>query len=379
MTDSKVRKKQNASQLRIHLIATVAAALLLIVLSSPVLSDSRSCKFLQDAERVTLQTLFLYSQLVERPEDISQKEPTVCYKGGIQLTPPVPKMIPISISSVMPNARRLHGRMVDVHEIQRAFVEPSTQINNMLHVGCRHTIFNIDVAVEMRFFRRDNGADVVQLGVVRRPLGGDSSDWVPVIQPNGTVADPETDVILLPGTDSFRLFWANFWGEMCALPAARFTINAMCEYANNEEGEASGLSLRTENGKLTLVGHSLGGAAAQYIATSRPFREEPKCPGVRAYAFGSTGLTLQPSNTQSMTRGTLTSYISECDWLIQRGFASRIQLGRVFTLSRTDSHFIDGIQGDICDCLRDTGNHSFGEQKSSRGAPQNRMLCPNSR
>ena len=379
LTGLEVRKKRDVSWLRIPLIASVTVALSFIGFSLPVLSDSPLCKSLKHAERVNLQTLFLLSQLAERPEDISPKEPTDCFKEKTQLAPPMPAMGLIPVSDIMPHTERLRSRLRDIHDIQEAFIEPSPLINNMLHVGCQHTIFNIDVAVEMRFFRRDSGADIVQLDVVRRPLGGSSSEWGPLIQPDGAIVDLKTNVVSLPGTDSFRLFWANFGGEKCVFPAARFTINAICEYANSEESKTSSTSLRIEDGKPTLVGHSLGGAAAQYIATSRPYRGESKCPGVDAYAFGSTGLTPQSPNIAPAIRGTLTSYVSECDWLVQLGFSSRIQPGRLFTLSRTKSHFIDDIQGDICDCLRDMGNHRFGEHKSSRSPPQNQKLCLSTR
>lgn len=354
-------------------ISIVAAAF--VCFGTPALSDSWSCDSLKSSQRSTLQSLFLYSQFAERPEDIEPHEPTECLKGEARLATSLPEINPIPIGSIMPSVKRLLSQFKDFGEIQKAFAEPSQQIDNMLHVGCRHTMLDIDVAVEMRFFRRDRGADIVQLGVVHRPIGGNSSNWAPVIESRDATSISKSDVVSLPGTDSLRLFWTNFSGEECVFPAARFTINAMCEYANGEDGKASDSSLRTEDGKPTLVGHSLGGATAQYIATSKPFRGEPKCPGVDAYAFGSTGLTTQLSSMQSVGGGTLISYVSECDWLVQFAFASRIQPGRVFTLSQTDSHFIDGIQGDICKCLRGEERHQFGEYDLTLSAPPNRKLC----
>ena len=380
LIDFEARHERKVDQLRILSVASVILALVLCLVSIPALSQIQSCRSLQlGPQRDTVQRLFTLSQIAERPEDRQPPEKTDCSKKDVLLAPAVPEMTPIPVRRIMPGADNLRGRLRDIPGIGEAFIEPSRQGINVLHVGCKHTIFgtfDIDLAVEMRFFRQGSGADVVQLEVVHRPQGGTSADWVPVIQPpHGRIVVPGTDVVALPGTDSFRLFWSNFGGETCAFPAAKFTIYAMCEHANREDGNTSGSSLRTEEGKPTLVGHSLGGAAAQFIASSQPSRGDPNCPGVNAFSFGSTGLTVQSSGVSSAVRGNLISYASECDWLVQRVFSGRSQPGRVITLSRTNSHFIDGIQDDICECLSDEGNYEVGDYRSPNSPPLNRDLC----
>ncbi len=379
LIDFEARHERKLDQLRVLSVASVLLALVLCLVSIPALSQTQSCRSLQPGpQRDTIQQLFTLSQIAERPEDRRPPENTDCSRGDVLLAPSVPEMTPIPVMDIMPSADNLRDRLHDMPGIGEAFIEPSRQSINILHVGCTHTIFgnfNIDLAVEMRFYRRESGADVVQLEVVHRPQGVASADWVPVIQPDGNIVVPGTDVVAVPGTDSFRLLWANFGGETCAFPAAKFTIYAMCEHANRQDGNASGSSLRTEAGKPTLVGHSLGGAAAQFIASSQPSRRSPECPGVNAFSFGSTGLTVQSSSVPSAVRSALVSYASECDWLVQRGFSGRSQLGRVITLSRTTSHFIDGIQDDICECLSDEGNHEVGDYRSPNSPPLNRDLC----
>lgn len=126
-----------------------------------------------------------------------------------------------------------------------------------------------------------------------------------------------------------------------------------------------------------VVGHSLGGAAAQFIATSRASRRSdvwPTCPGVNAYAFGSIGLT---RSSVGAIRGTLKTYASDCDWLVSNRrspFADRVQTGHLFTLS-SNSHFIDSIQRDLCEYLRGDENHVFHIHGSSERPQGNRELC----
>ena len=232
-----------------------------------------------------------------------------------------------------------------------------------------------DVAVEMRFYRRNIGADVIQLDVVYRH-GDDDNDWLPFIDPDSG------EIIVIPGTATnimreLRHWLASSAGEGCPFPAARFAVYAMCERANPEERDAYDSSLRMEDGMPVVVGHSLGGAAAQFIATSRSPRESngwPTCPGVNAYAFGSIGLT---SSSVGTIRGTLKTYASDCDWLVSNRhspFAGRVQTGHLFTLS-SDSHLIDSIQRDLCACLRGDGNHVFHIHDLSEPPQGNRDLC----
>lgn len=228
---------------------------------------------------------------------------------------------------------------------------------------------DVDVAVEIHFNRRDTGPDVVQLNVVGRHSDDTNAHWV----------SEKDGIILFPGTDLRRSsqIMANFVGEDCTFPAAKFTLYAICEQANKEGAE---YWLRTDNGKLTLVGHSLGGAAAQFIATSWPSpvndQSWPNCPGFNAYVFGSTGLEPLDDSHQPAVQGALTSYASGCDWVAQSSlFYRRVQTGRLITLSPTTSHGIDSIQDDLCKCLRGEGNRELRDYRSPDSPLANKRLC----
>ena len=212
---------------------------------------------------------------------------------------------------------------------------------NVLYVGCRQEMNilgrDFDLAVEMRFYLREPGVDVIQMDVVRKPSNNARAGWDPSIDPDGRITT-------LPGTDmrQMRQILSNVSGEDCVFPAAKFTVYAMCNRANRaESGDGSNSLLRTENsGRPTLVGHSLGGAAVQFIASSRRPPTDgnwPDCPGVKAYAFGSTGLQPTGPNDHPSDGGTLKTYTSDCDVIVQSllAFADRVQIGHLFTLSST--------------------------------------------
>ena len=289
----------------------VASALVLCLVSPPALSQA--CAPHGTAE---LKELFVYSQIAERPSDRVDRrgnpEPTDCSDGTETQVPDL-----ISIPVPAPSGDTLNGGLRQIVN-ERAFAESPSgeqeqeeghQVVNVLYVGCRNELelfgFDFDLAVEMRFFRREPGADVIQMDVVRKPSHNASAGWDPFIDPDGNITT-------IPGTswDQMRQILSNVGGEDCVFPAAKFTVYAMCNRANGAaSGDGSNSLLRTENdGRPTLVGHSLGGAAAQFIASSRrppTGGNWPDCPGVNAYAFGSIGLQPTGSDDHPSEGGTL--------------------------------------------------------------------------
>ena len=341
---------------RIRNTRFLIAVLVLCFVSPPALSQSCG-----PHERV--KELFRYSQLAERLGD--QKKD---HADGSACASLVPKRKPIPVPAqwwANFDASSLQ-EVVGNQTNGETFVESPSgdEKNNTLRVGCRGKI--VDWAVEIRFYRRlDIDADYVQLQVVGKPSDNTDVNWeIPVIGPDGTVT--------LPGTrwSDPGLVRSNLDGEDCAFPAAKFTLYDMCKRADSLR--------RDDNGYLTVVGHSLGGAAAQFIASSWPSQGSddawPKCPGVNAYAFGSTGLELPSDDHQVVVRGTLISYISVCDEFA-KVFPSRVQAGHLFTLSPTRSHLIDSIQKDLCECLIGAGNHQFNDYGAVDSPPANKSLC----
>ncbi len=354
----------NAAQLRFSIVGVIVTLALCLV-SLPALSQP--CGPFK-----TLSALFSLSQRAERPDDRG-REPTHCSEEQTTIVPAVPELSPINVPG--PSANLL--KMVLVQQVNdRALVERPDDAR--LYVGCTETIlrvFNFDLAVEMRFFRPSTGADVVQLKMVSRSVGGTVDEWTPIIGPDATITFPGTD----PG--QAKQILSNFQGEDCVFPVARYAVYASCTPANGGDGNASDTTLRTEKDRLTVVGHSLGGAVSQFIAISgpptiKPIAEETweMCPEVNSYAFGSIGLTSSTASAHPSVHGTLTSYASDCDVLVQQVFPGKVQAGRLFTLS-SNSHLIDSIQEDLCECLRGDGIREYRDRGSPTSPPDNSSLC----
>ena len=343
-----------------------AIATLTLCLVSPA-ALSQPCGSL-----ATVSDLFAHSQLAERPEE-RKGEPTHCPGTQTPIVPAVPELSPLNVPG--PSRDRLE-RVLDRQVNDRALVERTD--DDRLLVGCKERIlgvFDFDIAVEMRFFRPNTGADVVQLKMVSRSTGGTVGDWTPIISPNGTITFPGTDL------SQAKQILSNFHGEKCVFPVARYAVWASCARVNSEDESASSTTLRTENDRLTVVGHSLGGAVAQFVAISGPPTIVPNdevswqmCPEVNAYAFGSIGLTSSTASAHPSVHGTLTSYASDCDGLVQGLFSQNVQTGRLFTLS-SGSHSIDGIQGDLCGCLRGKGNRAFLDYRVPESPPKTRFCA----
>lgn len=166
--------------------------------------------------------------------------------------------------------------------------EPLAEVHNaegenILRVGCR--VAHVSWAIEIRFYRRVNeDADHVYLHVVGKE--SDETSWL--------VPEIGTDVaIVLPGAQLSDLgqIGANFAGEDCVFPVANFTLHRICEEANRLKRDYSEWLRTDDNDRLTVVGHSLGGAAAQFIANSMPPSMNDgrlqDCPGMNAYSFGA--------------------------------------------------------------------------------------------
>ena len=356
-------------------ILPTAGAIVVLALGLGLVSPAALSQACAPTEVVS--DLFRHSQVAERPEDREDRADESCSTEGTTFVDAVPDLRPLAVPTSDDN--RLRSQLLDAIGDRALVARPRDPENtNTLYVGCEDEILDLfDVAVEMRFYRRDigtdviQGADVIQLDVVYRQGDGDNQ-WRPFIDPDSG------EIIVFPGAEQeLRQWLASFAGEDCPFPVARFAVYAMCERTNSEEGDASDISLRMKDGMPVVVGHSLGGAAAQFIATSRSRRESngwPTCPGVNAYAFGSIGLT---SSSVGAIRGTLKTYVSDCDRVVSSRyspFADRVQTGHLFTLS-SDSHFIDSIQRDLCGSLRGDGNHVFHIHDSSEPRQGNWDLC----
>ena len=344
------------------------AAIVILALgcTMPASGQANTC-----VEEATLIELFKYSQLAERPDDVRPGEGRSCNYGPNGETATPDGLTPINVED--DEVENLDAQVKQGADHDRAFVEGRTQAANVLYIGCStwHTL-GIDIAVELRLYSRQTGAsDIAQTDVVGRTYDNERGPgaWAPL-----EVSD---DVISLPGTDwSERLTpGSNLFGRYCAFPAARFAVLKLCERAYTSLEDTSITSVLTQGQTPTLVGHSLGAATAQFIASSDPQRR-PHCPNISAYAFGSIGVAEEVIGAQP-DGDRLKSYLSECDGYAQK-FGWRTQPGHLFLLSgpENESHLIDDIQADLCKALKGLESHCIVDRGRAEDAPISSCLCP---
>ena len=310
-----------------------------------------------------IDTLFKLAQYAERPEH-RQDESLNCPAAGA----PVVTVPDLTAVPFPPTSTQQVDHELLVREVPHNPFSQLSSNNDRLYVVCRKHLgidslsVPLDIAVEMMVLRPASGPDTVHFEVVARRPDGTVNDWTPITEPNGLVTFPGTD------PEDWRQMLANFVGQMCLFPAAHIALHALCTVAeprdarldreSSEETVTAWLRIDADHGAPTVVGHSLGGAVTQYIAVTSPPSAlstdaglPPRCPGVNAYAFGSTGLRPNIAGHTPSIHGQLTSYASDCDELVQELFRGRVQPGRLFTLP-SYSHWIDDIQSDLCRCRR---------------------------
>ena len=362
-----------------RLTIPLAPAVLAASLASPVTAFAHACG--NDAISETLQELFNYSQLAERPEDRRSDETTTCSFGTPNERATPDDLTPITITDK--DAQRLKDRLPD-NLAMRPFVE-RFDVNvddDALYIGCE-VPGEPDIAVEMRLYRRSSQGDLIRLDVVGRHPNVEDRSWTPL--------EVRDNAVVLPGT---RWIWkwtarANFDGEHCAFPLARFVVHALCENANDNPDGPNHRSLLTPGPAPTLVGHSLGATTAQFIMSTRGPNHLPECPGINAYAFSALGLDPNIVDQNRAATAELKSYLSECDFKAQLpNFHEQVQPGRLYTLSESNSHYLDEVQGDLCRCLQggtqpDSQQYSqhrtpqhLTDRSQPKNAPSNRSLCP---
>lgn len=162
---------------------------------------------------------------------------------------------------------------------------------------------------------------------------------------------------VIPGTDLSKIeeIFTNFNGEKCVFPLVHTTVRILCGILSDGEGQSR---------YLTMIGHSLGGLATQYVALNVPTEcnLNDNSNAFAAYAFASPGLM----NQRAYIPGgiPIVSFLVDDDFLLKGLFRERFQLNRIVVFSPqnwhvSDSlharHSIDEVQAGICSCLRGEG------------------------
>ncbi len=310
-----------------------------------------ACDAAAQSTRDHLLSLFKYSQLAERPSD---------RKGDIWSCRPdalLPKTHLLSIDPKhIDELERTVRRELDGTRNEKSV--NVTSIGDTILVSCR--VNNMFLAVVLRIYDLA-GSLFIEVDTAARDF--ESRAWAP-LQIHGTDGDLQ---IGFPGTRilDLRQIAANFTGEDCPFPAATFAIQSICE-VSRERGLLqvnSEKAFEPKSDRVTIAGHSLGGAAVQHVASA----VSESCPHIDAYAFGSIGLT-NPTEPQEHVK--LESYVSQRDGVGQF-FSDNTQTGRITSISRTTSHFIDSIQDDIACCAAGGGGRSVLQYQNNDNCPEN--------
>ena len=348
-----------------------------------------------------IDTLFKFSQRAERPQDQLNESLNCPAEGAILTVPnlpaePFPSWTTDAVTEALLAGEAPGSPFPELSQDPPRLYVVCPRIDIDIDIGIGIRSIRRDIAVEMMVLRTESGADTVRLDVVTRepddPQNERSAgEWTPVIGPQGLITFPGTD------PDDWTQILANFFHEPCLFPAAHLALHALCTVPNTTPPSDSRGTARTSEtsagpvnrwlriddyGRPIVVGHSLGGAVTQYIAISKPPEgrstggdSENACSGVNAYTFGSTGLITQTAGDAHPIYGNLTSYASDCDFLVHcvPSFRGRVQPGHVFTL-RSDTHWIDDIQEEICNCRQWAGSQVLHDHGTRAQPPENRSL-----
>lgn len=307
--------------------------------------QQQACMDVDSITHAKLKTLFRYSQLAERPKDRLGESTSCSDVRPLRINP-------ISIpSDLFDDQQGWFGRdqitnkvrgLLETHGMSPDIHISLENINNTIHASCE--IDDAFWSVAIRLYEISN--NLFLEADVAAKKNSEGMAWIPI------QIDGPPPIIRFPGTTIKNpgQWAANFVGEACIFPAATYTVEAICEsYRENQLvfADTGETFFATENGATTLVGHSLGGAAVQYISHFVP---HGSCGNIDVYAFGSIGLQ-SLSNEHMLPIGvSLQTYVSQCDWLAQMLFHDSKQAGNI-TSMESDEHTIDEIQNDICKCI----------------------------
>ena len=291
--------------------------------------------------------MFWYSQLAEAPADRAG-EPVTCDCRVPDVGPENRLSVPVDLRDRIAGALAQAIRDHQLPDRARLLYE-----DGRLYAAC--TFADFEAAVEFSGSSVDGRLDLTARGVGRPltsdPGADDIRAWAPL-----EVVDREPPTIRFAGTEIFDSLQvsADLFGESCVFPAARYVFEGLCDAHRTGDLYPPDDAPPDRDPIPTLVGHSLGGAAVQYITLRRahPLPGSAfECDGVKAYAFGSIGLEAIPSGGLVASPNTLESYVSDCDWMTQWFFDSRFQGGTVTSIE-SGSHTLDAIQADLCSAVR---------------------------
>ncbi len=335
-------------------------------------------------DRSTLETLFRFAQIAERPQHSDNEYMQACSGSNSNSVPLPNNLVSLNFSQDARNEinNQLRERQ-NVEGFKRArFVVAD---NNSLSITCMSDdgrielpiVFQIrvyfDLATQFLNFNISTGISTI-----------DESDGVTRVRAGAYLhlnqdQNQNQLVFVAPGTEitDVRQILSNYIGDECAFPAIHLVTDYVCDFfshdvSHNSEdnspkyftGDEMDTIRQNESYSIALTGHSLGGQAVQYIA-EQGFNfcrrnGNGRSPIFEAYAFAST----RNRSSTNPVMG-LTSYLIEGDKILSRLIPEADQLGYVIRYKPESIwrrsyifgalHSIDNVQESICDCLQGSG------------------------
>lgn len=353
--------------MRISTWSVVAAILLTVGFEHS--AYAARCTTLHGNNATQLKLLYGYAQIAEAPKnhDLSYMENCETVGGSLIAESPtdiVDLIVPKEFTDLVVKSVE--------HMRDRARLQPTR-----LDQNGRLSPFTVGCSIEQN---DENMLVNFSFKLLATIIGNRAVFYLTGTEVKGSIvlSDSGMPITIIPGTDLLQLpeIQANFKGEKCVFPLVRTTVDVLCKVLRYRKGPVyQALVEKNNNGVLsqashsvTMIGHSLGGSATQYVASNIPDQCKPEGDFVafEAYAFASPGLVEQgDAQRQSKSLG---GYLINGDWLLQRAFSDRFQRGRVSVFTppgprmSCPGHFIDEVQESICLCLQGEGMLDFPKE-----------------
>ena len=329
-----------------------------------------------EEEIAVIKKLYEYAQIAEAPksDNLQYMENCVGENGSVIANKPDD-----IIDLFIPN--EFIDLVIARADNDRAILQPSKQRRDGVilpfTVGCSVERGSQNIVINFSF------------KLLARIIGNRALFYLTGTEVKGTVVVRSSGepIAIIPGTHFLQLpeVRANFEGEECAFPVVKTTVGVLCKVLQNRKGTVYRALVERNGNKafvpdlqsITMIGHSLGGSATQYVASNIPDQCVPEGNflGFDGYSFAGPGLESRESQGDTGHKAKcLRSYLIDGDWLLQRAFLDRFQYGRIAVYSPPKGqifcpgHFIDEVQNALCMYLQGTGkmDYSKGGVKNSR-------------
>ena len=348
--------------------SVIGAILLTITGSGPVAATP--CSNLTDTE--TMKKWYEYALIAEAPKrsDFTYMKNCVTSEGITKAEKPddiVDIVVPEEFAALV--VSRVDNNRLKLQHTQRNGDDDISPFS----VGCKAETDEQPILVELGFKLL---AQIINERVVFYLTGTELQ---------GGIIDRNTGerIVVSQGTIPWKpaQVRANFEGEQCLFPFVKETVDVFCEVihssreSRNEDIQQVHAEFVRTNGDeffsdqmktLTMIGHSLGGSATQYVALNLPDHCMPdgNLEAFNAYAiFASPGL--EHLTCASVSRNVPNVYLINGDWFLNTVFPDRRQNGQITVFSYENSeqswpgHFIEEVQNTICGCLKGQGALSY--------------------